>query len=343
MTTLFVAMERELLVVRDGGGGAWRAERRLAGMQTSCVAIDPFAHGRVYCGTFGRGMWRSVDGGDTWAPVGDAGRINEPWDASGIANPKVTAVAASPTEPGVVYAGAEPSALYRSGDGGDTWRDLAALRELPSAGTWSFPPRPYTSHVRWVLPDPLVPGRLTVALEAGALVRTDDGGRTWEDRVPDGPFDTHTSVAVGSAPGRLLVAAGDGYFESGDGGATWLRPDEGLPHTYLWGIAADEAGDVVLVSAAPDAFRGHGLRDVAASSIHRRAGREPWRRAAHGLPPAEGTIVPILASRGAAFYALTNRGLFHSTDGARTWRPIPIPWPDDLVRGHPQALAISPE
>jgi hypothetical protein len=33
--------------------------------------------------------------------------------------------------------------------------DLATLRQLHSAPTWSFPPRPYTHHVRWMTPDPL--------------------------------------------------------------------------------------------------------------------------------------------------------------------------------------------
>ena len=51
---------------------------------------------------------------------------------------------------GAVYAGTEPSALYRSDDGGETWHELESLLELPSRPTWSFPPRPWTSHVRWI-------------------------------------------------------------------------------------------------------------------------------------------------------------------------------------------------
>jgi len=51
---------------------------------------------------------------------------------------------------GIVYAGTEPSAVFRSVDGSDSWVDLASLRALPSADTWSFPPRPHTHHVRWI-------------------------------------------------------------------------------------------------------------------------------------------------------------------------------------------------
>jgi hypothetical protein len=38
-----------------------------------------------------------------------------------------------------IYVGAEPSAIFRSADNGATWRDLAALRQLLLALTWSFP------------------------------------------------------------------------------------------------------------------------------------------------------------------------------------------------------------
>jgi hypothetical protein len=115
---------------------------------------------------------------------------------------------------GVVYAGTEPSAVFRSDNGGDSWVDLAGLRALPSADTWSFPPRPQTHHVRWIEADVSVADRVFVAIEAGALVRTFDGGRTWRDRVRGGPYDTHTALTHPRAPGRIYSAAGDGYFET---------------------------------------------------------------------------------------------------------------------------------
>jgi hypothetical protein len=52
-----------------------------------------------------------------------------------------------------VYAGTEPSALYTSNDGGDSWERMEGLNSLPSSKSWSFPPRPWTHHVRWIEPD----------------------------------------------------------------------------------------------------------------------------------------------------------------------------------------------
>src|SRR6266702_1187060 len=124
---------------------------------------------------------------------------------------------------GVVYVGTEPSAIYRSEDGGTGFRELAALRALPSASSWSFPPRPWTSHIRWITLDPLVPGRVFAAAEAGALVSSLDGGEHWEDRR--------------LAPDRLYSAAGDGFMRPGSGFVQ--SDDDGLTLHYLWSVAAD--------------------------------------------------------------------------------------------------------
>src|SRR5215469_11801023 len=204
MTTIYIAMPDTLLVVRRQDR-AWQGEGRLEGLPAQCVAADPLRPEIVYCGTFGRGLWRSVDAGATWQQVGEGT----------FRSPQIMAVAVSGVEragaQGVIYAGTEPSALYRSEDGGETWRELTELLKLPSASTWSFPPRPYTSHVRDIGLDPNTTGRLYVAIEAGALVRSFDGGYTWEDRRPSGPFDTHTLGLPLQLAGRIYSAAGDGF------------------------------------------------------------------------------------------------------------------------------------
>src|SRR5206468_1449242 len=82
--------------------------------------------------------------------TGDGGRS---WVDCELPAPGVFSLAVSPVD-GAVYAGTEPSALFRSDDRGATWRELKALLELPSRPTWSFPPRPWTSHVRWIAPNP---------------------------------------------------------------------------------------------------------------------------------------------------------------------------------------------
>src|SRR5689334_6704358 len=174
MVGIVVVTRAALLIARRAS--TWTVEQHLGGRSPDCVAVDPRDPTRVYCGTAGAGLFRSHDSGRTWEPVGP-----------GIDHPIVTAVNVGHAEQadgcGIVYAGTEPSAVFRSDTGGDSWVDLAGLRALPSADTWSFPPRPDTHHVWWIEADARVADRIFVAIEAGALVRTFDGGRTWRDRV----------------------------------------------------------------------------------------------------------------------------------------------------------------
>lgn len=97
------------------------------------------------------------------------------------------------------------------------------------------PPRPDTHHVRTLAVHPEDRDRLTVGIEAGALVRSTDGGASWSERPPGSRRDNHALATHPGAPDRVYAAAGDGYAESGDAGATWQHPTEGLDHGYAWG------------------------------------------------------------------------------------------------------------
>src|SRR5215467_2867038 len=92
---MYLAMERELLVVRQQQG-KWQTEAHLVGMQPTCVSVDPLRQERVYCGTFGRGLWRSSDAGCSWESVGEASMRS--WKGEGITHPELIAVAVSLTE-----------------------------------------------------------------------------------------------------------------------------------------------------------------------------------------------------------------------------------------------------
>ncbi|MDA8351780.1 MAG: glycosyl hydrolase [Firmicutes bacterium] len=357
MTKMYLAMEQELLVV-EREGDRWTTKEKLVGMQPLCVAVDPHRKERVYCGTFGRGLWRSDDAGKTWEPIASPGRYTEPVpDQGGIPHSMVTAVAVSPTEKGagygVVYAGTEPTALYRSEDGGESWTELEKVRLLPSAPTWSFPPRPHTSHIRWITPDPAESGKIYVSVEAGALIRSEDGGKTWKDRTFRSPLDTHTLLAHPQAPGRLYAAAGDGLFEAGreyaeswDGGQTWQNKGEGLKHHYLYGMAVDPGNpDVILVSAAKHATYAHHLTQVSpASTLYRKEGDQPWQEVSEGLPSTEGMVIPILSTNETepgTFYALTNHGLYRSADSGHTWERLNVDWKEEYRQQHQQDLVVT--
>jgi hypothetical protein len=160
---ILVVTDREVLVI-DAMRGTSAPARGISDGPT-CLAADRLVQGRTWCGTHRGGVFRSDDGGSSWEPIGLAGRL-------------IMAVAASPSAQGVVWAGTEPSEVWRSGNAGNTWERTSDLTTLHSSSEWSFPPRPETHHVRWIACHPLEPERLWVAIEAGALISTIDGGRT---------------------------------------------------------------------------------------------------------------------------------------------------------------------
>ena len=315
MTTLYVALDDRLLTVRDAG--EWTVGEYLTDRQFECVAATPDAPERVFAGTVESGLLRSTDGGRKWQSM---------WGF----DDRVTAITVSPHDPDDVWVGTEPSAVYRSTDGGHTFSHLSGLTDLPGSDRWSFPPRPETHRVCWIAVNPHDPAHVYVAIEAGAFVRSVDGGQTWEPHPDGGRRDNHTLATHPDAPCRVYTAAGDGYAESTDCGDTWTYPQEGLDHRYVWGLAVDPGDpETVVVSAATGAYSAHDP-DSATSYVYRKEHAEgQWRVAMDGMPDARGTVRAVFATDGpGTFYALTNRGLFESVDSAHSWQELDIEWPD---------------
>lgn len=314
MARLFYATAPPALAVVTIRNGAVSSQLALQGKNVRCVAVDPSRPELVYSGTFGEGVWRSCDGGQTWAMVG-----------AGISHNQIQSIRVSPFPGtdgfGIVYAGTEPSALFYSADAGETWLECPGLTALPSSNQWSFPPRPETHHVRWIEPDLTNPRQLYVAIEAGALIRSPDGGQTWIDRTPTGPIDTHQMAVHPSMPDRLCSAAGDGYFESHDRGDTWERHESGLEHRYVWSVAID-AGDAnnILISSADSPRHSHG--DTGETYVYRRVNGRQWQRVEGGLPSGEGRRTAVLAAdpnHAGRIYAAWGDDVFASEDGGKRW------------------------
>jgi len=78
------------------------------------IAINPENPNIVYIATYGAGIYRSSDGGNSWHPA-----------SAGLENTSVTALIIDPASPEILYAGTtEPAVdthVYRSENGGETW------------------------------------------------------------------------------------------------------------------------------------------------------------------------------------------------------------------------------
>jgi photosystem II stability/assembly factor-like uncharacterized protein len=306
VTGLLVATGSALVRV-DSGEAVVLLER--PGLQ--CVALDPHRPERIAAGCRGEGVWESEDGGATWRDAG-------------LPAPDVFSVAFSPAD-GAVYAGCEPSALYVRRDG-RAWEERPALRELPSAPTWSFPPRPWTSHVRWIAPSPHEAGLVLVGIELGGLMRTKDGGDTWADHRPGAQRDVHALAWHPTERGRAYQSAGGGAAWSHDGGDSWEPADAGRDRHYTWALAVDPAdADRWYLSASPGPFEAHGSRPARAA-LYRWRGGGPWEELDLGLPrPLETMPYALAASDGRLVAGLRDGRLLESDDGGDTWHGLDAP------------------
>jgi hypothetical protein len=244
------------------------------------------------------------------------------WRDTGLPEADVFSVAISAVD-GVFYAGCEPSMLFASADRGQTWRELSALREIPSAPTWSFPPRPWTSHVRWIAPSPHDGSLLLAGIELGGLMRSEDGGATWADHAPGAQRDVHALAWHPGVPGRAYEAGGGGAAWSFDGGVSWQPADEGRDRHYTWALAVDPGDpDCWYVSASTGPFAAHGRRSAEAY-VYRWDGS--WRQLDGGLPQPLHSMAYALAFVGGRLFAgLADGTIYVSADKGDSWRQLEL-------------------
>ena len=310
----------------DESNGGWNVTLSLRGSGAQCMAADPSDADVAYAGLREGGVRRTSDGGRTW-------------DDRDLPAPGVFSVAVSGVD-GAVYAGTEPSALFRSDDNGTSWRELTALLELPSRPTWSFPPRPWTSHVRWIAPSPVDADLLLVGIELGGLMRSIDGGASWQDHRPGAQRDVHSLAWHPRAEGRAYEAGGGGAAWSDDGGETWQAAETGRDRHYTWAVAVEpDDPDMWYVSAStgPFAAQGGGNPEARIYAWHDRG----WQALAGGLPePLPAMPYALVAADGRLFAGLADGELWESNDRGASWRACALQG-DALMRLNALACAAA--
>ncbi|MBE5102330.1 WD40/YVTN/BNR-like repeat-containing protein [Priestia aryabhattai] len=352
MRKFFLGMEEELLLIEETSNG-YKTSTHLKGTQPIRIAVDPQNNYRIYCATYGHGLWKSEDGGLSWIAIGKVGQYHEPPKGEGITSARITSVKVHPNKKSngnsIVYVGTEPSALYSSSDNGNTWIEFKSIQNLFSKPTWQFPPRPFTNHVRWITPSYDNENHIGVSIEFGAFIYTKNHGEVWNDRPFLSPMDIHTLLAHPQAPGRLYAACGDGllsegksYAESMNEGKEWRYLSEGLEkHPYLYNLAINkENPNDRIVSAAKDPNSAHHKNLY--STIYRKQGTNNWKEISNGLPTKGSYIFTLAADpyEGDLFYAMSNLGLYKWDELQKKWEQLEIAWKEEYKQQHPSSLLI---
>jgi photosystem II stability/assembly factor-like uncharacterized protein len=286
----------EGLVRLEREDGSWKAEPVLEEAGAACVAADG---ARVLVGTRGRGAFVSADAGAGWE------RVELPED-------DVFSVAISAAD-GALYAGTEPSRLFVARDGAE-WEELEALQEIPSRERWSFPPRPWTHHVRWIAPDPHRAERLLVGIELGGLMYSEDGGATFSDHRPGAQPDTHCIAWHPRTEGRAYESAGGGAAWSRDGGLSWEAADAGRELRYCWALAVDPADPERWYVSAASGPRAAHSGESARGRLYRWEGT--WRE----LPtPADSMPYALAVADGELLAGMADGRILASEDDGDSW------------------------
>ncbi len=294
------------LVRLEGAGRTWESSSLLEKTPARCVAAS---RGRLLVGTRD-GALLSTDDGASWRPAD-------------LPEADVFSVAIGAGD-GALFAGTEPSRLFRSREG-EHWDELTALQAIPSRERWSFPQRPWTSHVRWIAPDPHRPERLLVGIELGGLMYSDDGGESFTDHRQGAERDVHTLAWHPHVEGRAYEAGGGGAAWSRDGGWSWEPADSGRAHRYCWALAVDtDDPDRWYVSAADGPRQAHG-GGPAGAGLYRWEGAGPWEPIGAGLPrPIDSMPYALAASTAGLFAGLADGRVFHSADRGDSWEELPV-------------------
>ena len=316
---------------------------------------------RLYVGTIGEGLWRSLDGGETFARACDgmfvechvralAVHPHEPrvlylgseqglfrsrdgaelWTrvASPLDDAQIWSILLLPAAPEVIVVGTCPSRLFRSGDGGRSWREADVRMRLDC-------PRIVHTRVTALCGHPADARTVWAGVEIDGVYRSRDGGQSWQ-RVGTGlsSQDIHAMVYVPGS-GRLLASTNNDVNVSLDDGDTWqpLQLPQTLPLSYFRGMAQHAAQpDVLLLGNGdgPPGTTGLVARSVDGgkrwqpAAMPGRANSTLWNFAVHPADPA-------------LIYASSVSGqVYRSTDGGASWHRLARDF------GEVRALAWTP-
>src|SRR5216683_2309282 len=131
-------------------------------------------------------------------------------------------------DPRRLYVGTSPASVFRSDDRGETWHACETLCQLPSTRHWSGPVPPYISRLKDLAVSDDDPDLVFGAIEEGWVVRSRDGGATWQQIDQGVPHDAHTVRFVPGSPRTLVLGTQEGMLRSTDCGGTWTAANDGL-------------------------------------------------------------------------------------------------------------------
>ena len=218
--------------------------------------------------------------------------------------------------PLVMLVGTEPARLYRvTGDGNA--EQLEGFDKVEGRGSWDTP---------WGGPPAVrslasVEGCLYADIHVGGIVRSRDGGESWEPVEASIDRDVHQVATCAGTPDRVYANTADAVWVSDDQGDTWRHCASGVASRYGRALCvhADDC-DLLLASSSRGPHDGEGR-------LYRSAdGGGTWQHLTDGFPPyIDGNIDTFCVAFGTAdaadrAWAAEGAFLYRSEDRGQRWR-----------------------
>jgi len=258
----------------DDGGATWTRHQLPIGGGVRGMAVEPLDSETLYAWT-NMGIVKSVDGGANWFEI--AGSKEKSAGAPSWCFDFPGSVAIAPGDPNTIYAGTCPTGggLFKSTDGGQSWTTLTVdwsvvgiNPEVPLPPViFGSPSNPLNSF-QTVAVDPQNAGTVYVWTIAAGLLKTTDGGASWNavnSGLPvsgNGIYSGLNGLAIDPQnSSNVYAATTGGVFKSADGGTSWAAVNAGLtnlsvntlnidPHDSNT-VYAGTAGGVFVITFAP--------------------------------------------------------------------------------------------
>lgn len=226
---MLVATTEGVLDFRRAGPSAeWQLEEGLLlpGNHVSCLVYDE-RNDLLFAGMhFQGGLLMSRDRGKTW----------ERRDSGVASEHCYTLLVQYVGDQTILNLGTEPVMFYRSWDLGESWTAFPSCTQVEGTEHWIFPRS--QPHIKHIASHPSEPETIYICVEQGDLLRSRDGGNTWEslhsmERADDKFRRDQHRVVFYRTPDEIFFTTGIGLYHSADAGETWERlTDTSHPCAY---------------------------------------------------------------------------------------------------------------
>jgi len=271
-------------------GDSWISGAGMSSTVSCLLTVDAGDPARLYS-RLGDWLYRSRDGGDSWAPM-----------VAGLPRFQtyLAQVVVAASDPSFLLV-ADGSKIFRSRTRGDSWESI-----------WSGD-GPMSGWITRVAIDPVTSGRVFALASAGPF-RSDDFGVTWMPAGAGLPgvgtsyFDLVFDPAV---PGRLYLSTSLGIHRSLDGGTSWQlvfsRPSNGTGGLPL---RIGPEGAVFVLETYPTGQRLLRSRDAGST----------WQTLPYLLSETPYLTVTSFTGTPRALFVTTPSGVLQSLDGGDSWQ-----------------------